>query len=275
MSTVKICHARGGDPTYTPGDQTGREVCAGVWYDGGWTLLLRPKSRAVAEAIAASAEAGAANEHIGYSQADRNSARARAKARGMLLGAIDTPCNVDCSSFASLCAECAGGIGDAAYSYGNAPWTGNMREKFTASGNFEALTDTKYLKSPDYLLRGDILVNEPQATGHTVVVCSDGALANAPASAEAAAQHPNGVELNGERVDPWTAAEAVTSFHNEVSGLSSPEGGGKHKTHRVQWGDTLWDIAKAYGTTVEKICELNELNPDKFIYEGQVIVIPK
>ena len=31
---MRIGHASGGDPTYTPGDQTGREVCVREWYGG-------------------------------------------------------------------------------------------------------------------------------------------------------------------------------------------------------------------------------------------------
>ena len=256
MSIVKICHARGGDPTYTPGNQTGSELAQGNWYNGGWTLLLRPKNPAVAERIAAAAEAGVANTNIGYSQSTRNTARAEAKKHGMRLDLIDTPCNVDCSSFSSLCAECAGAIGEAQYSGGNAPWTGNMREKFSQSGAFEVLTDSKYLTSPDYLRRGDILVNEPAETGHTVVVTSGGDKA-----AQAPAVNPgNGIEVNGERVDPWNApgVERLPDY----------------KAHVVQWGDTLWDIAQKYGTSVEAICELNEIDPEKFIYPGQVVVIP-
>ena len=197
-----------------------------------------------------------ANTNIGYSQSTRNTARAEAKKHGMRLDLIDTPCNVDCSSFSSLCAECAGAIGEAQYSGGNAPWTGNMREKFSQSGAFEALTDSKYLTSPDYLRRGDILVNEPAETGHTVVVTSGGDKA-----AQAPAVNPgNGIEVNGERVDPWNAP-----------GLEHlPD----YKAHVVQWGDTLWDIAQKYGTSVEAICELNEIDPEKFIYPGQVVVIP-
>lgn len=246
MNIVKICHARGGGPT-APGDQTGREVCAGVWWAGGWTVLLRPKSPATAEGIAQFAELAAANENVGYSQADRNSLRAQARAKGFHAKLIDVPCNCDCSSFASVCAEAAGALGEAQYSYGNAPWTGNMREKFSATGNFEVLTDVRYLTSPDYLKRGDVLVNEPQATGHAVVVTSDGDKA---AYAPATPQTAN---------DTAAADKPVTS---------------SHKTHTVQWGDTLWDIANTYGTTVEKICQLNELNPEKFIYPGQVVVIP-
>ena len=269
--SVTICHARGGDPSYTPGNQTGRELAQGSWYNGGWTLLLRPKSPTVAERIAAAAETGVKNMNIGYGQADRNTARAQAKLHNMRLDLIDKPCNCDCSSFVSLCAEIAGAIGEAQYSGGNAPWTGNMREKFTGSGAFEALTEGKYLTSPDYLRRGDILVNEPAATGHTVVVTGNGPLSQAAADSSpaeqgslSAANPGNGVEVNGERVEPWAAkelkAEAVES---------------SDRAYTVQWGDTLWDIAQKYGTSVGAICALNGLDPEKYIYEGQVVVIPK
>lgn len=42
----------------------------------------------------------------------------------------------------------------------------------------------------------------------------------------------------------------------------------------VEWGDTLWEIARRYGTTVDAIAARNNIpNPD-LIYVGQRLVIP-
>lgn len=43
--------------------------------------------------------------------------------------------------------------------------------------------------------------------------------------------------------------------------------------HIVQAGDTLWKIAQKYGTTVDAIIKLNNLDPDKYLYIGQKLTI--
>ena len=45
-------------------------------------------------------------------------------------------------------------------------------------------------------------------------------------------------------------------------------------THTVQWGDTLWGIARRYGTTVGAIMRANGLQTDR-IQAGQRIVVPR
>lgn len=175
--TVKIGHAsideRGRISGGTAGDQNGREVCTRNWYANGWTVLLRPKSADVAEKSAKACEAGCANAKIGYDQGQRNTLRAQAKKVGFDLSKITTPCETDCSAFMSVCAEAAGVNMDKAYSAsGNAPTTSTMQAKFTATGRYTALTESKYLTGDSYLKRGDILV---KAGYHTVMALSNGA----------------------------------------------------------------------------------------------------
>lgn len=173
---VKIGHAsvdeRGKIQGGTAGDQTGKEVCTRDWYAKGWTVLLRPKTAALAEKLAKACEAGCANNKIGYDQNQRNTLRAQARKAGYDLSRITTACECDCSSFMTVCAEAAGVNMDSAYSSGNAPTTSTMQAKFTAIGQFDALTDKKYLTASDYLKRGDILVKKGS---HTVMVLSNGA----------------------------------------------------------------------------------------------------
>jgi len=45
------------------------------------------------------------------------------------------------------------------------------------------------------------------------------------------------------------------------------------KTYRVRTGDTLWDIANEYGTTVENLTDANDLDGD-MLMPGQKLVIP-
>ncbi|MFH2050687.1 MAG: LysM peptidoglycan-binding domain-containing protein [bacterium] len=44
-------------------------------------------------------------------------------------------------------------------------------------------------------------------------------------------------------------------------------------SHKVRKGDTLWDIARQYGTTTSAIRKLNNLGPSSRIYPGQVLVV--
>ena len=171
-----IGHASLGSNGKTTGDKAGdqgREVTTTSYYKKSWTYVLRPKDKNIAELIATQCEKGCANQHIGYNQQKRNSLRTQAKLVGMQLDRITKDCDCDCSSFMSVCCECAGI--PIPYISNNAPTTSNMKVQFLNTGYFDLLTDKKYLDSDNYLRRGDILV----AVGsHTVMVLSDGKLAD-------------------------------------------------------------------------------------------------
>lgn len=184
------------------GDQTGREVFITDWYKKGWTVLLRPRDPGVAERMARACEAGCKNDNIGYDQDQRNTLRARAREVGWDLAKITTPCECDCLSFMAVCAEAAGVDMEVAYSSGNAPATRYMREKFLKTGAFEALTDKKYLTSPDWLRRGDVLVYEGH---HTVMVLSDG---------EKEDDNMTGEEIV-RKINEYTAGQAVPEWAEE------------------------------------------------------------
>jgi LysM repeat protein len=47
-----------------------------------------------------------------------------------------------------------------------------------------------------------------------------------------------------------------------------------HTTHVVAWGETLFSIARRYGTTVEAICAANAIASPSSIYAGQQLIIP-
>lgn len=159
------------------GDQTGKEVCIIGWYKGGWHTVLRPKSRELAEKSAAACKAACENKNVGYDMAvsQRNTLQAEAVKHDHDLAKIDKPCEADCATFMQVCAIAGG----AKLSYeGNGMTTRNMVDKLLESGDYEALTDKKYLDSDAYLLMGDILVK----SGHTVMVLEDGANVKAPAT---------------------------------------------------------------------------------------------
>lgn len=247
--SVLVGNARGGDPTYTPGDQTGAEVRIQAWYlhIGGWHFVARFKSRAKAAKAAKFCRAACANPHIGYGQGDRNTLRPLAKAANWDAAKVAQSCNCDCTSFVSVCAEAGGVNMSAAYTYGNAPFSANIREKLEATGEFEILLDSKYLTSDQYLMCGDIIVNEPVSTGHAVMVLENGPLAGTTAGTA-------------------TAKPAASTKEPVASAV---------QTYTVRSGDTLWGIAATYlgsGSRYPEIMAINGLKSE-IIHPGQVLKI--
>lgn len=58
-------------------------------------------------------------------------------------------------------------------------------------------------------------------------------------------------------------------------GTSPPTASTKSpRVHHIQPGDTLWDLARRYGTTVEKICRANRISPGKRLNLGDTLIIP-
>lgn len=45
--------------------------------------------------------------------------------------------------------------------------------------------------------------------------------------------------------------------------------------HKVQYGQTLWNIAIEYGTTIKNIQAFNNLGEDSAVYQGQVLLVKK
>ena len=148
------------------GDQTGNEVGTQSWYkhSKGWRVL-RPKSSAVAEAMAKAMQAACDNKHVGYNQNERNTLYAAAKKVGFDISKVKTDVNTDCSALVRVCCAYAGVlVGDFV--------TTSEASTLLKSGAFEELTDGKYTNQSTYLKRGDVLVTK--AKGHTVIVLSDG-----------------------------------------------------------------------------------------------------
>ena len=62
------------------------------------------------------------------------------------------------------------------------------------------------------------------------------------------------------------------NYYNEFTGKGSV--GPVGKTYTVVAGDTLGAIAERFGTTVEKLCQLNDIANPNLIYVGQVLNLP-
>ena len=178
----KIGHASLGSNGKISGDVSGdqgKEVCVREWYNKPWSYVLRPKNNIIANKMATACEKGCANNAIGYDQSNRNSLKTQAVACGMDLSKITTPCECDCSSFMTVCAECAGI--QIPYNGSNAPTTSTMKDAFMSTGQFDLLTDQKYLTSDNYLKRGDVLV---KPGSHTVMALENGISVNNTANTQ-------------------------------------------------------------------------------------------
>lgn len=173
MKTVKIGSARinenGTVSGGQAGDQTKQEVSAQNWYlhSKGW-IVIRARRPEAAAAIARNMQAACDNDHIGYCQTHRSSATAAAKQYGYDLSKVTQDCETDCSELVRVCCLYAG-IHVGAFS------TASEAAALEATDEFDILTEDKYCKSSEYLLRGDILVTRTK--GHTVVVLDNGAKA--------------------------------------------------------------------------------------------------
>lgn len=156
------------------GDQTGKEVSSQVWYDyeknnpgKTWVLLrcIDPEKR---KRIAKCMRDAYVNDFIGYDQHQRDSLYDAVKDKGFDVNTLEKAVETDCSALVRICV-CYAGINCQNFN------TASQASVLVKTGFFKKITDTKYTKSPDYLLEGDILVSSKQ--GHTVVVLNDGAKA--------------------------------------------------------------------------------------------------
>lgn len=166
----------GRDGKAKAGDQTGKEVCIREFYKKPWTSLLRCKDANKAEIMAKACEAICNNPNVGYDQSQRLTLHNLLVKNGYNYNNIKEPVECDCSSFMTVCAECAGIF--PAYVSGNAPVTANMVKIFQATGYFEVVTDSSYINDSKNLKRGDILVGPPNT--HTVMALDNGLIKTLP-----------------------------------------------------------------------------------------------
>ena len=156
------------------GNQTGKEVCIREWYNKPWSVVLRYPDRKTREDIAQIAEklsSAPVNRLIGYDQNERNSFHNVARMVDYNLNTFINraePVETDCSAFVT-CICLFAGIKTLEYT-GNAPTTSTMKATFKRAG-FNILTDDKYVKGPDYLSKGDILLFPGS---HTAICIDDG-----------------------------------------------------------------------------------------------------
>ena len=154
------------------GDQMGTEWRMRKWYNRPWTVVLRYPDQKVALKIAQLGIDAALNDHIGYDQSQNRTYLKQLKAVGWEPSKITVDCEADCS--AGVCANVTAAgylLGIPALQNHTGTYTGNMRSALTKTG-FQALTESKYLSSGDYLLPGDILLNDNHHTATNVTIGS-------------------------------------------------------------------------------------------------------
>ena len=76
-----------------------------------------------------------------------------------------------------------------------------------------------------------------------------------------------GLSLPSEAFTPFEPESVASPSTNTVSITGQRE-------HTVRSGDTLWDIARQYGTTVAKLASANALRPNRPLRLGRVLRIP-
>lgn len=151
------------------GDQTGGEWNLIPWYNRPWNVVLRHPDSSVREYIALLAEQAAQNNNIGYDQGQRLTYWNQLCKANYNPSKIIVKCEADCSSGVLANVKAVGYLLDMSSlkSVDYTGYTGNMKKILTGAG-FTDLTDRKYLDSPDYLLRGDILLYEGHHTATNV-----------------------------------------------------------------------------------------------------------
>ncbi|HNK63730.1 MAG TPA: LysM peptidoglycan-binding domain-containing protein [Anaerolineales bacterium] len=73
-------------------------------------------------------------------------------------------------------------------------------------------------------------------------------------------------------METQAAANGVLPQYSVPVAMSTPLSNGK-VYHEVRYGQTLWSIAIAYGTTIKQIQSLNNLGDSIVVYEGEVLLV--
>lgn len=154
-------HAHGGQA----GDQTGREVKTGPWYNFGQTVVIRPNDREKGKQMASVMKKICNNKNVGYDQWQRTTLYVEMSRCGWNPDKISRKVETDCSALiAVVCTACG-------YSVSPDVWTGNLRNALTRTKKFTALTESSYVHSDKNLRAGDIILNPDR---HVIMALEDG-----------------------------------------------------------------------------------------------------
>lgn len=159
------------------GDQTGTEWYIRSWYNHNWKCVIRFPAD-VREQLAINAEKAAKNNLIGYDQNERLTYYNHLKASNWDASKITIACEADCSAGVSANIIAAGyklGI-DKLKKFNKSNTTSSLRLACKTVGA-KILTDSKYLTSDVYLLRGDLILKDGS---HVCTNLTNGSKASTP-----------------------------------------------------------------------------------------------
>lgn len=143
------------------------------WYSYPWDCVLRYNDIVVANMISNIAIDAANNDKIGYSQPKRWTFWEQLQKVNYNPSLINEECKADCSSSTFAIVKAVGNLKKIKelknLKINTTATTHYMKEKFRDAG-FEVLTDSKYLNSDKYLIKGDILLN---IQNHTCIYVGD------------------------------------------------------------------------------------------------------
>ena len=266
------------------GDQTGTEWEIRSWYNRPWNCVLRHPDRRVGNMLAELGRAAAKNNLVGYDQGQRGTYWQHLKASNYDPAQITIKCEADCSSGVAANVKAAGyRLGIKALQNVSADcYTGNLRAALKAAG-FDVLTASKYLTSDAYLLPGDILLYEGH---HTATNLDTGSKAGSSSgSSKPSVSGDTYTVKSGDTLSEIAAAWGVSVDDlASYNGIKNPNvinvgqvikkpGSASSDTYTVKKGDTLSEIAAAYGTTVDALVSLNGISNPDVINVGQVLKV--
>ena len=145
------------------GDQNGKEVKVGDWYNFGQTFIARFKDRELAKRYSEYFEKVCNNDLVGYNQNERDTLYKELKKVDYDLTRLKKKCNCDCSSLTACVLNAVGIKVNPNFV------TANMLNALSSTNKFEILKDKKYITSDKYLETGDIIVAPNK---HTITVVS-------------------------------------------------------------------------------------------------------
>lgn len=204
------------------GDQNGKEVKITNWYSygkSGWDVVIRPKDRTKAHKMAEAMKAACANDNIGYDQWEREKLLTEVKKVGNDFSKITTPTETDCSALVATVIVATGTPEEKMRNKNREnklAYTGDLKSLCAASGEFTILTEKKYLTSGDYLLEGDIILNEKN---HVVIAIENGSKAetSAPTPAPDPIPYPH-LGSQGEEVKKIQSGLNQIGYNLKVDG---------------------------------------------------------
>lgn len=142
------------------GDQTGTEWEIRSWYSRPWNCVLRYPNIEVGKLLAELSIEAANNDLIGYDQNERYTYWDLLKVSNYRPSQITTANEADCSAGVIANTKAVGYLMNInTLKNISATYTGNMRQAYKNAG-FKVLTENKYLNGYNYLLPGDILLND-------------------------------------------------------------------------------------------------------------------